>query len=167
MSNAALSEAIKEAFAVAPAAVTVIHTLEIEQEGVQNSVYLSQTPNGINAFDEDGMEHTFVGAGFQFTLPPSDEDGFKSLNVSIDNINRQVTDFIDVARQSKVAVKVIYRPYVSTDLTAPAMDPPLVLYLKDVQITAMQVTGKCTFMDLVNKKFPSELYQRVKFPSLG
>lgn len=167
MSNSSLTDAIKEAFAVSPSDTYVIHTLEIEQTGVQSSVYLSQTKAGVNAYDENGVEHTFVGAGFQFTLPPSDEDGFKSLNISIDNVNRQVTDFIETARQSKVAVKVIYRPYVNTDLTAPAMDPPLVLYLKDVQITPMQVTGKCTFMDLVNKKFPSELYQRVKFPSLG
>ena len=165
--NTALQDAIKEAYASAPSDKFIINTLEIRQTGVQNSVYLSQTQNGINAFDENGTEHTFLAAGFQFTLPPSDEDGFKSLNVAIDNINRTASDFIETARQYKVAVEVIYRPYMSDDLTAPQMNPPLVLYLKDVQVGTFQVTGKCTFMDLVNKKFPTELYQRVRFPSLG
>lgn len=165
--NTSLQDAIKEAFTIAPSSKTIIHTLEIRQTGVQPAVFISQTKNGIDAFDEDGQEHTFVGAGFKFTLPPSDEDGFKSLNVAIDNVNRVASDFVETAAGSKVAVEVVYRPYLSDDLSTPQMVPPLILYLKDVQITAFQVTGRCTFMDLVNKKFPSELYQRERFPSLG
>jgi len=164
--NTSLQDALKEAYAVAPAAKVIIHTLEIRQTGVQQSLYISQTKLGVDAYDENGAIHTFVGCGFQFTLPPSDEDGFKSLNVAVDNVNRIASDFVQEAMQYKVAVEVIYRPYLSDNLTAPQMIPPLVLYLKDIQITAFQVTGKCTFMDLVNKKFPSELYQRIRFPSL-
>jgi len=164
--NTSLSEAIKEAFAVAPTTKTIIHTLEINQTGIQDSVFISQTRTGINAFDENGLEHTFQPSGFQFTLPPSDEDGYKSLNISIDNVNRVASDFVETAKGSVVPVQVIYRPYLSDDLSAPQMVPPLILYLKDVQITTLQVTGKCTFLDLVNQKFPSTLYQRENFPSL-
>lgn len=165
--NTSLTDAIREAYAICPTTKTVINTLEIRQTGVQSAIFLSQTRAGITAFDENGDEHVFVACGFQFTLPPSDEDGFKSLTVAVDNINRVASDFIETARQSVVPVEVVYRPYMSDDLTAPAMDPPLILYLKDVQITAFQVVGKCTFMDLVNKKFPSDLYLRSRFPSLG
>jgi len=167
MPNASLNDAIKEAHAICPSEKNVIHTLEIRQTGIQLGYFLSQTQTGINAFDEDGVEHTFLPCGFQFTLPPSDDDGFKSLSIAIDNIDRKASDFVEVARQYVVPVEVIYRPYMSDDLTAPAMDPPLVLYLKDIQITALQVVGKCTFLDLVNKRFPSILYQRERFPSLG
>jgi len=165
--NNSLTDAIKEAYAIAPSDKAIIHTLQIAQAGVQPSVYIAQSKVSVDAFDEDGVEHTFVASGFQFTLPPSDEDGFKSLNIAIDNVNRAASDFVTAAMADTTAVTVTYRPYLSNDLSAPAMDPPLVLYLKDVQITAFQVTGKCTFMDLVNKKFPSELYQRIRFPSLG
>lgn len=165
--NTSLSEALKEAFAVCPTDKTVIHTLEIRQTGVQDPVLISQTRTGVTAFDENGVEKTFIAGGFQFTLPPSDEDGFKSLTVAVDNVNRVASDFIDTARQSIVPVEVVYRPYLSDDLSGPAMNPPLILYLKDVQVTTFQVTGKCTFMDLVNKKFPSDLYLRSRFPSLG
>jgi hypothetical protein len=167
MANEALNEAIKEAYVTAPAGKNVIHTLEIRQTGVQLGYFISQTQTGINAFDENSVEHTFLPVGFQFTIPASDDDGFKTLSIAVDNINRAASDFVETARQSIVPVEVVYRPYMSDDLTAPAMDPPLILFLKDVQITAFQVVGKCTFLDLVNKKFPSDLYLRERFPSLG
>lgn len=165
--NTSLNDAIREAYAICPSNKTVINTLEIRQTGVQSPIYLSQTRTGITAVDENSVSHNFVACGFQFTLPPSDEDGFKSLTVAVDNINRVASDFVETARQSMVPVEVVYRPYMSDDLSAPAMDPPLILYLKDVQITTFQVIGKCTFMDLVNKKFPADLYLRSRFPSLG
>ena len=165
--NSTLSDALKEAYTICPANKTIINTIEIRQMGVQQPIFLSQTRTGINAFDEDGDEHTFIACGFQFTLPSSDEDGFKSLTIAVDNVGRIASDFVKVAQTSEVPVKVIYRPYLSDDLSEPQMNPPLVLYLKDVQITPFQVIGKCTFMDLVNRKFPSELYLRSRFPSLA
>jgi predicted ATPase len=164
--NASYEEAIKEAFASAPSNVVVHHTLEIRQVGVQDSVYLVQSSRAIKATDENGNIRDFEPCGFQFTLPPSTADGFQSLNIAIDNVGRRVSDFVATAKSDVVPVEVIYRPYVSTDLSFPQMNPPLVMYLKDIEITDQQVTGKATFMDVVNKKFPSELYTRERFPIL-
>lgn len=165
--NTAFQDAIKEAFTIAPASKSVIHTLEIRQVGVQDSVFIAQSSTTVVANDENGVPRTFEPVGFQFTLPPSDEEGFRSLNISIDNVGRRASNFIETAMTSMVPVEIIYRPYLSDDLTVPQMLPPLVLYLQDVQITAFQVSGRATFMDIVNKKFPSELYTRERFPSLG
>jgi len=164
--NPSLQDAIKEAFTLAPASKVILNTLEVRQEG-QDPIYLVQARRSIVATDENGAEHTFEPVGFQFSLPPSNEEGFQSLNIAIDNVGRRVTDFITTALGVAQPIKVIYRPYVSDDLTEPQMDPPLVLFLKDVRITAVQVTGRATFMDVVNKKFPAELYTRTRFPSLG
>lgn len=165
--NQSLTDAIKEAFTLAPIQRVIIHTLEIRQTGVQNTIYISRTRRSVVARDEDGEWHTFEPAGFQFSLPPSDEEGFQSLNIAIDNIGRQVSDFIEAARSEPIPVEVVYRPYLSTDLATPQMSPPIVLYLKDVSVNAMQVTGRATFADIVNKKFPLELYNRSRFPALG
>jgi len=165
--NAALSDAIKEAFAIAPAGTVILDTLEIRQPGVQGPIFLVKARRPITAFDENGDEWTFEPSGFQFTLPPSTEEGFQSLNIAIDNVGRRVIDFIEAAKSERVAIEIVYRPYLSTDLSAPQMIPPLVLYLKDVQVTTFQVTGRATFMDIVNKKFPALLYNRVQFPTLG
>ena len=165
--NETLQDAIKEAFVLAPASKVILHTLEIRQTGVQSPVYIVQSRRGITATDEDGNAHYFEPVGFQFSLPPSNEEGVQNLSIAIDNIGRVVSDFIETARQTNTTVEIVYRPYLSDDLTQPQMDPPLVLFLKEVQITAAQVTGRATFMDIVNKKFPSELYTRLRFPTLG
>ena len=162
-----LSDAIKEAFAVCPASKVVLETLELRQLGVQDSVYLVKGHRAIVAGDENGNVRTFQPSGFQISLPPENEEGFKSLNIVIDNVDRRISTFVSTARSEKIAVEVVYRPYVSDALNAPAMIPPLILYLKDIQITTHQVVGKATFLDIVNKKFPSELYTRDRFPGLG
>lgn len=165
--NTAFSEALKEAFACAPATTVTLHTLEIRQTGVQDPIYLAQARNGFVATDEDGQDHYFEACGFQFSLPPSNEEGFQSLNVAIDNIGRRVSTFVETAAANDTPIEMIYRPYLSTDLSTPQMTPPLTLYLRDVKVNSMQVTGRATFMDITNKKFPSELYNRSRFPTLG
>lgn len=165
--NDAYLDAIKEAFAVAPASVLIYHTLQIRQIGVQSSVFLVQSRRPIVAADENGVYHTFEPVGFQFALPSSNADGFKSLNIAIDNIGRRITTFIETATSQIQVVEVLYRPYVSTDLSAPQMRAPILLFLKDVEVNDFQVSGRATFMDLVNKKFPLELYSRKTFPALG
>jgi len=164
--NDSLQDALKEAYALAPATKAIIHTLEIRQDGVQDPVYIAQSRRNVVAFDETNTERTFIPCGFSFTLPPSNEEGVRSLSIAIDNIDRRVTDFVELAKSEVEPVKVIYRPYLSDDLSQPQMIPPLVLFLKDVSISNFQVTGRASFMDIVNKKFPSELYTRARFPTL-
>lgn len=167
MANPSLSEAIKEAYVVCPTNKVIYDTIEIRQENVQSPIYLVKSRTELIATDEDGVERTFRPSGFQFTLPPENEEGFRSLNIAIDNIGREIGDFIEVAKSERVPVEVIYRPYLSDDLSAPHMNPPLVLYLKDIQTTTLQVTGRATFLDIVNKHFPTERYTRDRFPALG
>lgn len=161
------TEALKEAYAIAPASKAVLHTLEIRQEGVQDPVYIVKARRAWAALDENGDSLTFLPVNFDFTLPAATEDGFQSLNLTVDNINRRASDFAEIAKSVEVPVVVVYRPYLSDDPTGPQMVPPLELFLEDIQITELTVTGRATFMDIVNKKFPSEIYTRERFPSLG
>jgi hypothetical protein len=167
MPNPSLQDAIKEAYASAPSTKVVYDTLEIRQTGVQDPIYIVRAPKGISAKDENGVLRSFQPAGFQFSLPPENEEGFRSLTISVDNINRVASRFVEAAMAEEVPVEVVYRPYLSDNLEEPQMNPPLVLYLKDIQITSYQVTGRATFIDLVNRKFPTELYTRARFPGLG
>jgi hypothetical protein len=164
--NTSLTEAIKEAYAIAPASKIVIHTLQISQDGVQDPIYIAQSRHEFVALDEHGVQRYYAPVGFQFSLPSSDEEGFKSLTIAIDNVDRRVTEFVDIAKSEEQPVKVIYRPYLSDDLSGPQMIPPLVLFLKELQITTFQVVGRATFMDIVNKPFPNQLYTRDRFPAL-
>jgi len=161
-----LEDAIKEAYASCPTSKVILETLEIKQTGVQSPIYIVKSRQGITANDEIGRTIVFRPCGFQITLPAQNEDGFRSLNIAVDNVGREITDFVTTAMSQNVPVEVVYRPYLSDDLTRPQMNPPLVLYLKELQVNAFQVTGRATFMDLVNRKFPTELYTRARFPAL-
>lgn len=159
-------DAIKEAFALAPADKVILDTLEIRQGTVQPPVYLVRASREIYAKDENGETHLFIPVGFQLTLPAQNTEGFRALDLSIDNVGRSIMDFIETAKQYREPVEVLYRPYLSDDLNTPQMNPPLLLYLKDIQITPSQIVGKASFMELVNRRFPSELYTRLRFPAL-
>jgi len=69
---------------------------------------------------------------------------------------------------SSNVTEVYYRPYLATDLTTPQLNPPLLLFLKEISVTAQNgAQGRCTFTDIINKKFPNDYYTRTRFPSLG
>lgn len=165
--NKAYQDAIREAFTCAPSHVVIYHTLEIRQDGVQDTILMVQARKGITAFDENGDSRYFNPIGFQFIPPSSNDEGYASLNIAIDNIDRRVTDFVNAAQSRAIPILVIYRPYVSTDLSRPQMIPPYTMYLKEVQVNEYQVTGRALFMDIVNKPFPVQLYTRDRFPAIG
>ena len=89
------------------------------------------------------------------------------MTISIDNTDRRITDFVNTIKGQPGTTEVRYRPYLSNDLTTPQMDPPLLLFLKEISITAVQIQGRATFADIINKRYPSEWYTRERFPSLG
>lgn len=160
------TEAIREAMAIAPASQVILETLEITQGEVQLPIYLVKSQRDFPAFDENARSLVFRAAGFNISLPASNEEGFRSLDIAIDNIGRQVSDFITQAQLYRQTVEVRYRPYLSNDPSRPQMSAPLLLYLKTTQETPLQVVGRATFMDLTNARFPSELYTRELFPAL-
>lgn len=166
MPNPSLADALKEAFALAPTQVVVLDTLEVRQPGVQEPVYLVRGAREINARLETGETPTFRPVGFRMTLPAEGTEGVRALTVSVDNVGRELMDFVRTALEHPVPVEMVYRPYLSNDLFTPQMNPPLRLFVRDIQITPAQLTARATFMDLVNLRFPNELYTRDRFPFL-
>jgi len=169
MPNDAYSEAIKEAYASAPTDIVIIDTFEISHPSLPGgTMWLSKTLVDYTLTLEDGVTNQlFSATGFEFKLPAAGENGLQELDIVIDNVDRRVSDFMDAVKDSKDPVKLTYRPYLSTDLTAPQLDPPLVLNLTDVKADVFKVTARATFADLLNKKHPLEMYTRARFPSLG
>jgi len=61
---------------------------------------------------------------------------------------------------------VTYRPYLSTDINGPQMDPPLTMTLSEVEVDVFRVTGRARVLDIGNKSFPSQIYTIKKYPGL-
>lgn len=165
--NNSWSEAIKEAMAVAPSDVVIINTLEIRHPSIGGRLFIAQSLVDFEATLETGETVVFEGAAFRFSLPAAGEGSMPELTLSVDNVDQRVGDFCDLASDFLDPVEVYFRPYLSTDLTQPHLDPPLSLFWKDVQVTAFEVTGRATMLDFINAKFPRTLYTRANFPGLG
>jgi hypothetical protein len=166
--NPTLHPALVEAYAIAPAAVSYVHTIELRHESMSEPLYLVQgflhkqiKPTVGGAFV------TFRACAFEFTLPATDEGGLQELTLTMDNTNNRVSDFCESAMTFPAPVEIYYRPYLSDDLTTPLMDPPLRLFLLDVVVNESQVTGRAAPVDFLNLKFPTELYTVPRFPSLS
>lgn len=140
-------------------------TLSSEVEGSELFIIQDKKPWTLTL--EDARVVDFEPVGFRFRLPGAGDNGLQELSISIDNVDRRLSDFIDLVKDYNTPVTLTYRPYLSSDTSGPQMVPPLKLYLRDVVITPFEVNGRATFADVINKKFPSELYTRSRFPSLG
>ena len=110
---------------------------------------------------------TFEPVPFTYTLPTKGDAKLPELTVSICDIDRRVSSFIERARASLQPIYVTLRIYLSNDTTAPQNDPPLVLELTDSTSNKIDTTIRASVADIVNKSFPNERYTRTRFPNLG
>lgn len=165
--NPDLHPALVEAYAIAPASVIHFHTLELRHESMSEPLYLVQGFfHKELRIDPAGPLVKFRACAFKFTLPATDDGGLQELTLSMDNANNRVSDFCESASVFPAPVEIYYRPYLSTDPNTPLMDPPLRLFLKEIEISEAQVTGRAAPVDFLNLKFPTELYSSPRFPSV-
>ena len=69
MPDVTLSEAIKEAYASAPADVVIYHTLEINHPAFSEPIYVVRDYQDLNANLEDGTPVTFLRLAFNLVKP--------------------------------------------------------------------------------------------------
>ena len=178
MPDPTLSEAIKEAYAAAPADMVILHTLELrhpafeDDEGNSMSIRVVRDHADLTARLEAsapldaGEMVTFVAMAFDLSLPPVDVAPVPEITVTIDNVSREIVRHLDAAATSQDKIEITYRPYLSTDLEGPQMDPPITLVLTEVEADVFRVTGRARMLDVGNKAFPSITYTAAKFPGL-
>jgi hypothetical protein len=161
------TDAAKLYFYSNPSDDVLLETIEITHPLLSETIRLVKNREDLDLTLEDSMTHTFEGVGFNLTLPPAGDNGLQDLSLAIDNTEHKVTDFVNTIKGSKIPAQVKYRPFLLSDLTQPQISFPLVLFLRNVTLTAFDGVGRASFADLINKKFPSENYTRARFPSLG
>ncbi len=108
----------------------------------------------------------FIALAFDLELPPVDTAPVPEIAVTLDNVSREIVRHLDAAATSLDKIEVTYRPYLSTDLEGPQMDPPITLTLTEVEVDVFRVTGRARMLDIGNKAFPADLYTATRFPGL-
>ena len=108
----------------------------------------------------------FIALAFDLELPPVDTAPVPEFAVTLDNVSREIVRHLDAAATSHEIIEVAYRPYLSTDIEGPQMDPPITLTLTEVEVDVFRATGRARMLDIGNKAFPAELYTAKRFPGL-
>ncbi|KGK20953.1 DUF1833 family protein [Vibrio navarrensis] len=164
-------ESIEVYYASAPSSEIPIHTLEIKNEqAYQNGdpdavirladgfFYVSANgEEGVVLGLEDGSEAYFRSSAFGVSLPGKSVKGKQNLQFQIDNVTGEARHFIDKAMEAGSKVKIIYRFYLSSNLSAPAK-PPLELTCVSEKDNIQTVAVVASFHDLVNRAWPKRRY---------
>lgn len=180
MPGVTMSAAIREAYASAPASVVVLHTLELrhpsfrDASGAPTAIRVVRDMADLTATLETtaplnaGEAVTFTGLAFEFSLPPEDDRGSApEIQITLDNASAELMRYLDGAVDTNEPIEITYRPYLSTDTSAPHIDPPLTMTLRDIEANLTQVTARASFADVANRRFPAATYTAARFPGLA
>ena len=170
---AEFSQALAEAYATQTQAL-LYNTLEISHPSFTQPIYLVQGYDNVMARIEDGAENNsgqvveFVAGAWDFVLPEIAEGVMPQLKLTLGNVSREVTKYLQLAAQNPSPIKATYRPYTEdTLLIGPQIDPPLTLEITDATADAYQVTTTANMEDIFNAKFPSKVYKQSTHPTLA
>ena len=174
-----LEQALKEAYASAPQdrvtfdTLEVLHSAFVDDEGQPTAIRVVLGYENIVARLEGGAPlHggqyvDFTAAAFGFSLPGFEEDQVPQMKVTLDGVTQEIIAHLEAAASvPSEPIVMIYRPFVSTDLSKPGMDPPIVMELTNVNAGGVQVTGTATLDDVHNAAFPRAKYLASRFPGL-
>lgn len=176
----AYSQAIAEAYASAPESVVILDTLEfrhplfIDSTGavvavrVVNDHTLLRAALESDAPADPGRFVDFQPVRFGFRRPTeSDSAQTPEVEISVSNVSFILSKYLDMAKESRSPVAVTYRPYLSNDLSAPHMQPPLTLTIRSVTVDVTNVTLRAGFGDMNNRRFPRVDYTPARHPGLA
>ena len=145
-----------------------LYPISEDFEDTYSKLYLVNAPDDYGlSLQAGGPPVAFKSHGFNLTRPVINDQGVFTMNISMDNTDLSVTDYLQGSIASGEPIIIKYRIYLKSDTTMPQNDPPLELVLSDVKTDLFSVSGSATFADIVNLKFLTERYTRDKFPSLG
>lgn len=168
----------EEAEATAPPDVQIYSTLEL-----QHPAFLDETDTEIpirvvadvadsqdfgiedGATFNGGETATFQAVPFYADRPEFAEGRVPQCQVTVENVGREVSGYLDAAVQVQADLIAIYREYRSDDLTAPCYGP-IEFKMRNVTVNGTNVVGTARLDDLANRKFPNKVYSVDEFPGL-
>lgn len=175
-----ISAAMEEALASAPRDVEIIETVELTHPSLSGPIRLMSAPDdtGFSYHEIDGkrvpymeLPLTFGGTPVEFVVcafevvPPGfGDDGPTPARMSIDNVSGYVHEKLKNLSGNN-SLGFTYRAYRSDDLTAPG-EVISGLLIREVEITATQVSGQPELDDISTQAFPRVTYTMEDYPGL-
>lgn len=174
MPDPTYSEALREAYASAPADQVIWHTLEFWAPALSVPIRVVRDVAPLDARIEAsatrdaGAIVTFMPYAFDVVPPDVTAETIPEVTIEIDNVGREILTQIDAAVISGQPIEVIYRQYLSdTASTGPENDPPLCLTLTKISATPMRIRAVAGFPALQDRQFPRLVYDLDSYPGLA
>ena len=176
-----LTEAIQEAYASSSTDEVILHTLELNHPSFSEPVRVvrdfgelleaATEYGGLDIYGhtlglEDGSTARFVGMMFDFELPEQEQNKVPELSITLDNVTREVTRYLDSAVLTDSPITVKYREYLlsSPNTIQYTLDG---LTVRKVKCNNARVMMTALFTNLHNKAFPSKVYRPSEYPGLA
>ena len=110
---------------------------------------------------------TFTAAAVAIKPPDKGIKGRQEMSLTIDAASGEIIRQLErVVAASREPIKVIYRVFVSSDLSAP-QNTPVQMTILNPQVTPERVSARAVFTDVINKAFPSIYYTTITHPGLA
>ena len=181
MTDTSLSEALKEAYASAPANTIIYSTIEMWHSAFTTPIRVVRAYTDITAQLEStaprdpGAIVTFVAFSFDITRPEVVSDSIPQITITIDNVSREVLANIEKTIGTYETIKIIYREYIGIDGNTsnlgqgygPENNPPIELTVLGITADVHKITATAGFPNLNNKKFPTTAYDSTVFTGLS
>lgn len=167
-----LSEALKEAYA-GDVEKIIYHTLELRHPAFTQPIRVVRDHANLTARLEDSAPEDagelveFQRFAFDLQPPEINERGMPELQLTIDNVSRDIVLNVELAVVDPNPITAIYRTYLEGHLDAPQNDPPMAMTLRGVTADVFQVTARAGFEDLSRAAFPRRYYTLSEFPGLA
>lgn len=116
-----------------------------------------------------GETVTFTAIPFELLGPEQNEGRAPEFRIRLDNVGREISDYLDAAIAYGSPITVYLRVYLysfATQTTEIAMDP-IDATLRDVKVTDDTIEGVASLGDLANKRAFAYVYNLVDYPGLN
>lgn len=154
---------LAKVYASAPTDQVLIPSIEILVPGkppIRICVGFENQLLGVN-----GVYHEFEAGSISIALPKKDTTGNQRLSFGVSNINGTAQEYIDSALESGVKIPLIYREYLSTDLSAPARKP-YELIITGGSLVEGEARFEASYHDLLNSAWSRERYTAETAPGI-
>jgi len=176
-----MAQALQEAYAVAPADVDVLDTIEFRHPALVDE---SENPDPLRLVRDHrnweleleagaplhgGQTVTFARLGFDVDLPDSTE-AVPSARLWLSAVSRKAIEAAERIIAVRAPIEVTYRAYLVPAEGDPVPEPSWVvdgLKLRNATADLQRMSGLLTFDLLGHRAFPFLKYTRKYFPGLG
>jgi len=155
---------IKTVYASAPSEYVILPTLEILVPGY-DPIRVVAAFEDVTVTLENDEEVTFLQGPFEYKRPTKDTSGNQTLTFAIANVTGEAQKAVEFALEADAEVPVIYREYLSTDLSAPAINP-IKMTMRGGGFEGMMVQIEAGYYDLLNAAWPRLRYTSDIAPEL-